>query len=132
MRSLTKEKRVLKEFQQIFREKVLDEPFDAQHPDKVLHIIQMLDLLNLAAENPSLLALEWPEGDSLKLRKAMPAEWTISAVPQEGWFELEGEIPISENHVLSMAQLLHLLRESQGGYTRRSSRWPTRCLRVRT
>ena len=116
VRQIKKEKKVLKEFNLLFAEHVTDETFEEQHPDMVLNILQMLDLLDLAAEHETLFGLEWPEGDPLKLKKATPSEWNLSATAQGGWFELEGEIPITDDHVLSMAQLLRLLRESQGGY----------------
>ena len=113
-----KERQVLKEFNELFTERVADEPFDKQQPDKVLDILQMLDLLDLADGHERLFALEWPEGEALKVKRAVPSEWSLTATTQGGWFELEGEIPITDDHVLSMAQLLRLLRESQGGYIR--------------
>ena len=69
---------MLKEFNELFTERVADEPFDKQQPDKVLNILQMLDLLDLADGHERLFALEWPEGEALKVKRAVPSEWNLS------------------------------------------------------
>ena len=53
--------------------------------------------------------IEWPEGGQLNLKIAHPKDWSISLRSKGGWFEVEGEIPIDDDTVLTAAQLLQLV-----------------------
>lgn len=80
---------------------------------------QLLELMELMPDHTEQLCMEWPEGEKLKLDVADPAKWNIGITSgRGGWFEVEGEIAVSEDMVLSIGQLLELLTESRGRFIR--------------
>lgn len=87
-------------------------------PSCVLAAEDLLRFMERVSEIPSVAVLEWPEGEALKLHRSDTSKWEISAVGKGGWYELEGDIPVSEDKLLSVHQLLSLLRESEGRYIR--------------
>jgi superfamily II DNA or RNA helicase len=58
--------------------------------------------------------LEWPKGQRLKVIDAEGAAFSGTLASGRGWFELQGELRLDEDRVLSLQQLLGLLQESQG------------------
>ena len=87
-------------------------------PDCFLDAPELLGFMERVSEEPFVVALEWPEGETLKLLKPETAKWEISAVGKGGWYELEGDVAVSEDKLMSVYQLLALLRESKGRYIR--------------
>ncbi len=83
-----------------------------------LTVMDVIRLLESAPEHADLYAIEWQEGEKLNLKKADASTWQISATYKSGWFELEGDIPITDDHVLNMSQLLNLLHNNEGRYIR--------------
>lgn len=102
VRNLKKEKKVLKKAMEVL---------DCYSSENSL---VMPSTLLYALENPSvfkdLFYLEWPKGQELRLMDARPADFHITAVGNGGWFELEGELKVSEDVVLSVAQLMEMVR----------------------
>ena len=92
--------------------------FLPQMPNCSLDASELLGFMENIADIPSVAVLEWPEGETLKLVRPDTAKWEISAVGKGGWYELEGDVAISEDKLLSVYQLLMLLRESKGRYIR--------------
>lgn len=117
-RNLRREKRSLDELNLLFVGSLGAEVFRKDHPEIQLSLIQMLGLLELLPENKSLFGVEWPEGSSLRVREAKPSNWSLSAIPAGGWFELEGEISLTEEHLVTVAELLAMFRESSGRFIR--------------
>jgi SNF2 family DNA or RNA helicase len=80
------------------------------------------DMLNVVEQLRALsdrYVIEWEEGKKLNLKKtAKTDKWDISLNRHGGWFELEGEINLDDDTVLSMAQLLELVGHSRGEYVR--------------
>ncbi len=72
----------------------------------------LLKLLEFAHEHDDALFVEWPKGGNINLKISNPANWNISLRSNSGWFELEGEIPIDDDTVISASQLLQLVSES--------------------
>ena len=89
-----------------------------ESPYCILDAPALLDFMESVADAPSVAALEWPEGESLKLHRPDTAQWEISAVGKGGWYELEGDVAVSEDKLVSVQQLLLMLRESKGRYVR--------------
>ena len=80
---------------------------------------QLLQLMDFVRQQPEHFIMEWPEGGKLNIKIAQPASWNISIRSKSGWFEVEGEIPIDDDTVLTAAQLLNLIAESpQTGFIR--------------
>lgn len=92
--------------------------FIAEMPDCFLDAPELLGFMERVSDEPTVVALEWPEGETLKLLKPETAKWEINAVGKGGWYELEGDVAVSEDKLLSVYQLLALLRESKGRYIR--------------
>ena len=72
----------------------------------------LLMLMDFVRQQNEHFYLEWPEGGQLNLKMAQPAAWNISLRSKSGWFEVEGEIPIDDETVLTVGQLLQLVAES--------------------
>lgn len=120
-RSLSGEKSALRKLNALLTEHTHCERFKQSMPQQDITSVELLDLLELASENESLFAIEWPEGKRLNTYQANADSWKIVARQQGGWFDIEGEIPLSDEHILTMSQLLSLLRERQGNYIRLSA-----------
>ena len=73
----------------------------------------LLQLMDYVRQQPDHFFMEWPEGGQLNLKTAQPGDWNISLRSKSGWFEVEGEIPIDDETVLTAAQLLRLVAESK-------------------
>jgi superfamily II DNA or RNA helicase len=79
-------------------------------------LLMLMDFVRQQAEH---FYMEWPEGGQLNLKTAQPSAWNISLRSKNGWFEVEGEIPIDDETVLTVGQLLQLVAESpRGGFIR--------------
>jgi len=79
-------------------------------------LLMLMDFVRQQAEH---FYMEWPEGGQLNLKAAQPAAWNISLRSKSGWFEVEGEIPIDDETVLTVGQMLQLVAESpRGGFIR--------------
>jgi len=83
-----------------------------------LNTQQLLELMEFAREHSEEGLLEWPEGEKLKLAVAQPQTWSVSLKKNAGWFDLEGELSMDEDTILSIAHLLDLLGESHGRFIR--------------
>lgn len=79
-------------------------------------LLMLMDFVRQQAEH---FYMEWPEGGQLNLKAAQPSAWNILLRSKSGWFEVEGEIPIDNETVLTVGQLLQLVAESpRGGFIR--------------
>ena len=79
-------------------------------------LLMLMDFVRQQAEH---FYMEWPEGGQLNLKTAQPSAWNISLRSKSGWFEVEGDIPIDDETVLTVGQLLQLVAESpRGGFIR--------------
>jgi SNF2 family DNA or RNA helicase len=78
--------------------------------------------LNLLAElNPLLQAeeivLEWPKGEKLRVeRVAGFSDFSMRINARNDWFEVEGELRIDEQHVISMQELLALSKQHKSDF----------------
>lgn len=73
---------------------------------------ELLQLMNFVQQQPEEFFMEWPEGGQLHLKLSQPSDWNVSLKSKSGWFEVEGEIPIDDETVLTASQLLQLVAES--------------------
>lgn len=80
----------------------------------------LLPILDFVRNNKEDFVIEWPEGQKLNLRNRYTAsQWRATIKKNKnGWFEMEGNVQIDENTVLSMAQLMELVNSSRGRYIR--------------
>ncbi|MCW5632521.1 MAG: DEAD/DEAH box helicase [Rubrivivax sp.] len=59
-------------------------------------------------------ALEWPKGRALRVFAPPPKAFAGAVAGGRDWFAIEGELRLDEQRVLSLQQLLALLRQARG------------------
>ncbi len=77
---------------------------------------QVLQLLAFVSSHPEMCAVEWPEGERLRMHTAARGDWNLSLTQRGKWFEVEGSVRLSDNSILTAQQLLQALAYSHGGY----------------
>ena len=78
---------------------------------------QVLDILAYVSSHPEISAVEWPEGEKLRMHHAsQQSDWNISLKPHGRWFEVEGQVHLDDNSILTAQQLLQAIGNSHGGY----------------
>lgn len=83
----------------------LDDPQDC---------LEALSELKAQAEQVS---LAWPEGEKLRLTPALDASGMRLNIKKSGdWFELDGQLQVSDDLVLTLKQLLELEKSSSGRF----------------
>ncbi|GAO30628.1 superfamily II DNA/RNA helicases, SNF2 family [Geofilum rubicundum JCM 15548] len=76
-----------------------------------------LHLLETIGRLPELAIVEWPEGERFKMNKHASFENLHLKVKSKGaWFELQGELKVDEETVLSIKDLLSLSRKGRGRF----------------
>jgi superfamily II DNA or RNA helicase len=81
-------------------------------PEQALAAVDAIG--RMAAEQRTLRALEWPKGSPLRVHAPEAAAFAATLRSRRDWFAIEGELRIDEQRVLSLQQLLALLREARG------------------
>ncbi len=76
-----------------------------------------LELLETIASHNDISVVEWPEGERFRIRKSVSfGQMHVSVKGAKQWFELDGELDIDEETILSIAELLKKNRESHGRF----------------
>ena len=66
---------------------------------------------------PLKIALQWPEGKSLKVTKTLSSQqMSVKVSKQQDWFDIEGELAIDENEVIDMKKLITLVGSAKGRF----------------
>lgn len=75
--------------------------------------LDSLFLLDVILEHDNISVVEWPEGESFKITsRADFGNLKMRVKSKTNWFELDGELVIDDNTILSMQQLLGLMTNS--------------------
>lgn len=78
---------------------------------------QVLDILAFVSSHPDISGVEWPEGEKLRMHHTKQlSDWNISLTPRGRWFEVEGDVHLDDNSILTAQQLLQAIGSSHGGY----------------
>ena len=78
---------------------------------------QVLDILAFVSSHPDISGVEWPEGEKLRMHHARQAgDWNIGLKARGRWFEIEGNVRLDDNSLLTAQQLLQAIGASHGGY----------------
>jgi SNF2 family DNA or RNA helicase len=117
-RNLEKEDANLKELKAFYG--TLNITLENEEDDVFFYIDDFLQLTDFVREHPDKYSLEWKEGEALKFLKPKPdMEWDIHLNRNNaGWFELEGDITLDDDKVVTMSQLLALLSNDTGKFIR--------------
>jgi len=102
----------------LFMEFLGDLGVDTEEWTALLTAEDLLELLDFAREHQEEGYIEWPEGERVRLKTADPSTWNISLKKNGGWFDLEGEVPIDENTVLSIGQLMEMMQGTRSRFVR--------------
>ncbi len=79
--------------------------------------IDSLYLLDILAKRQDVCVVEWPEGEKYRLRgTANINNLNINIKSGTNWFDLQGELRVDENTVLTLQQLLKLTAKSHGRF----------------
>ena len=104
-------------------EPLSDYTFDDTLYSKVafsLSTFQLLKFMDWAKKHEDICQLEWPEDAALKFHQSVQSnKLNLSFKQKNGWFEVEGDVQIAENEIISLQQLLEMMRDSsQKGFIR--------------
>lgn len=79
----------------------------------------MLTLLDYIRPLSETYVVEWPEGEKIRLRKTVsPFNWDISLKSNGNWLEIEGDVQLEDDTIVSMAQLLEYIGQSRSKFIR--------------
>ena len=79
--------------------------------------LDALELLDILRQHTDIAVVEWPEGERMKLRYSANFE-NLNLRLNSGidWFELEGELKLDEQMVVSIGRLLELVQSGHGRF----------------
>ncbi|WP_235823457.1 DEAD/DEAH box helicase [Azohydromonas sediminis] len=83
-----------------------------EDPEQALAVVH--EIGRMAAEGAAVRALEWPKGRPLRVHEPGAKAFATTLSTGRDWFALDGELRLDEQRVLTMQQLLALLREARG------------------
>ena len=87
--------------------------------DNALDALELLDILE---RHQDISVVEWPEGEQLKIRKKITfKDFSLSLKSRTNWLELDGELKIDENTVVTIGRLLEMVREGHGRFVELNS-----------
>lgn len=79
---------------------------------------QIVELMDYVHENPDVAYIEWPEGGKMRLSIAQPGSWNITMKSKAGWFDIEGDVNINDETVMSIAELMELVNASRSRFVK--------------
>ena len=78
---------------------------------------ECLELLDIANVHKDIAVIEWPEGERFKLKKyASSGNLQLNIKSKNNWFEMEGNLQVDEETVLSVQKLLQLSKKAKGRF----------------
>ena len=118
VRSLKKERDCLKAINEGLIEAEYFDEGETWKPQSItdyitLPIHKMLPFIQWCKEHTDICVLEWAEGNRIKYHQGISSSAAhISFNPKNSWFEVEGNIQISDGQVISLQRLLELMRQN--------------------
>ena len=78
---------------------------------------ECLSLLEIINKHSEIAILEWPEGERFRMKKSASfANLQLRIKGKGQWFELDGDLNVDEETVLSLKELINLTRKSKGRF----------------
>ena len=74
-----------------------------------LDLNQMLNTMEFVNEHADIYAIEWPEGEKLRMKSISQQQWNVSLRQESNWFKMEGEVEIDDDTLLKIGQLMQLV-----------------------
>jgi SNF2 family DNA or RNA helicase len=89
---------------------------------KIEGVADCLELIaTLSSIDSSLGRVEWPEGQPFKLKQLREMKVNVSGGDASQWFELEGQLRLSDDSLLTVAELLTRLKQREGRFVQLKS-----------
>lgn len=115
-RHLSKERINYDAIIEYFEENLSARIYDSSADLDIDGMLALLDHVRLLPEN---YFMEWPAGEKMRLKKAASTgNWNINLKSNGNWFDIEGDVQLDEETVMSAAQLLELISLNRGKYIR--------------
>ncbi len=93
----------------------LEQEIVLEEPDEALEALTSLHAIG------DKISLEWPEGEFMRVTSTLGAKNMRLNINEKGeWFEIEGEISVNEDLVLSLGQLLELSQQHKSRFLKMS------------
>lgn len=90
-----------------------EQEWELYEPEDCLQVLLELQ------ERKDTILIEWPEGEKFKIKSKVTSSMFHGSIRKSNdWFELSGELKISEKEVIEMQSLLELLNHSQGKFVK--------------
>ncbi len=84
-------------------------------------IYHCLEALTELRELGDFVDLQWPEGETLKIRqKASTSQLSLRVSGDKGWFEASGELQLDEDYTISLKELMEMTAQQAGRFLRLS------------
>ena len=83
-----------------------------------LSVGAVLELMAWAQAHTDSIVIDWMQGKEMRLKQAAGSSWNVGLKSNNGWFDIEGEVRIDDETVISMAQLLDMVAQNRGRYLR--------------
>lgn len=82
------------------------------NPEECLEILEELQTMQDCSR------VEWPEGERMKIARArlMPKDFNLKVSSKESWFELSGDVDISEKKKMKIAEMVSNIAQMKGHY----------------
>ncbi|MDD5862081.1 MAG: DEAD/DEAH box helicase [Prevotella sp.] len=95
-----------------------DDPEDKDTLSNIRFSVRnFLDFLEWSKDNGAVCEIEWKKGAKITVHPPVKGgSVSINIKSKNGWFEMEGDVQIDEQQVISLQKLLLLMRESKGKY----------------
>jgi SNF2 family DNA or RNA helicase len=79
--------------------------------------LDSLELLDILDNYHDISVVEWPEGERLRIRKRVTTgDFSLKVKSNVNWFELEGELKVDEDTILTISTLLEMTRNGYGRF----------------
>ncbi|KAA6335726.1 RNA polymerase-associated protein RapA, partial [termite gut metagenome] len=84
--------------------------------------LDSLYLLDILQKHQDIAIVEWPEGEKYRIKKQVDfGNFQLKVTTSTDWFELQGELKVDEETVLSIGQLLALTRKGHNNFVELSN-----------
>lgn len=118
VRNLKKERDNLKMISEGLAEVEFLEEGETWKPQSISETITLpintfLPFIQWCKEHKEVCAMEWAEGSKIKFYPGISSSSAqISFKSKNGWFEVEGDVELSEGHIISLQKLLEVMHQS--------------------
>jgi SNF2 family DNA or RNA helicase len=102
---------LLAEIQTLESIRISEDLISFDHPEDALYLLEVLE------KHKDIAIVEWPEGERYKISHPLDfSALSLRIKSKNDWFELQGELHVDENTVLTVKELMALSQQSRGRF----------------